>query len=159
MIKEKDEWGQLNPQNEFIVKDYLKSIKQNNCNCYMITISRDDEYPERSVIFYDNIIDAVNVYNSYIDWGFAKSYLNVKLYEPNGNVHEKVLKRPPGIDSVFMRKEYVDIQEAILQIKNKINETEYNDFVFKIAKIFSRDNMRFNTSKFLKKLIGDDFVE
>jgi hypothetical protein len=156
MIKEKDEWGQLNPQNEFIVQDYLKSVKEKTCSCYMITISRDDEYPERSVIFYDNIIDAVNVYNSYIDWGFAKSHLTIRMYEPNGNVHTKIFKRPPGIDSVFMRKEYIEIQEAILQLKNKLNDTDYQNFVFKIAKVFSRDNMRFNPSRFIKNLIGDE---
>jgi hypothetical protein len=33
----------------------------------MITVARDGEQPVRSIIFYDNALDAVSVFNSYKD--------------------------------------------------------------------------------------------
>jgi hypothetical protein len=33
----------------------------------MLTVARDGEDPVRSVVFYDSALDAVKVYNSYID--------------------------------------------------------------------------------------------
>jgi hypothetical protein len=148
LIRERDEWGRLNLKNADIVKEYLQSVDDNQCESYMITISRDGEYPERSVIFYKSAIDAVKVYESYKDWGFAKKYLTVKLYEPNGNVNEKILKRPPGIDPRFKRKEYIQISKIIKKLKEKTEKESYDKFVIEIARIFSRDNPRFDENRF-----------
>jgi hypothetical protein len=148
LIRDRDEWGQLNLKNAEIVQGYLESIRDNQCRTYMITITRDGESPERSVIFYDSAIEAVNVYESYQDWGFAKHYLTVRLYEPNGKINEKILKRPPGIDPRFMRKEYIQVSEIIKQLKDKTDKEEYEKLVINIARIFSKDNPRFDENRF-----------
>lgn len=152
IIRDRDEWGELNLKNAEIVQGYLESIKNKSCSHYMITITRDGESPERSVIFYDSAIEAVNVYESYQDWGFAKKYLTVRLYEPNGKINEKILKRPPGIDPRFMRKEYIQISEIIKQIKDKTEKESYEKFVISIARIFSKDNPRFDEKRFFNNV-------
>lgn len=152
LIRERDEWGQLNLKNAEIVQGYLDSICDNQCKTYMITITRDGESPERSVIFYDSAIEAVSVYESYQDWGFAKHYLTVRLYEPNGKINEKILKRPPGIDPRFMRKEYIQVSEIIKQLKDKTENEAYEKFVIGIARIFSKDNPRFDENRFFNNV-------
>lgn len=148
LVRERNEWGMLNLKNAEIVNNYLADVSSNTCRYYMITITRDGESPERSVIFYDNALDAATVYESYKDWGFAKHFLTVRLYEPNGKIHEKILKRPPGIDPRFMRKEYIEISEIIKQIKDKTEKDAYEKFVIDIARLFSRDNPRFDEQRF-----------
>lgn len=152
LIRDRDEWGTLNLKNAEIVEGYLNSINNKTCSHYMITIARDGESPERSVIFYDTAIEAVKVYESYKDWGFAKNYLTVRLYEPNGKINEKILKRPPGIDPRFMRKEYIQISEIIKELKDKTEKEAYERFVIKISKIFSKDNPRFDEIRFFNNV-------
>lgn len=152
LIRERDEWGTLNLKNGKIVEDYMKDVVNNECRYYMITITRDGESPERSVIFYDNAPEAVEVYESYKDWGFAKHYLTVKLYEPTGKISSKVLKRPPGIDPRFMRKEYIQISEVIKELKDKTEKDAYEKFVIKIARIFAKDNPRFDEKRFFENV-------
>lgn len=148
LLRERDEWGTLNLKNAEIVKNYLNDVSNNECRYYMITITRDGESPERSVIFYDNAIEATKVYESYQDWGFSKYFLTVRLYEPNGKIHEKILKRPPGIDPRFMRKEYIEISEIIRELKDKTDKDAYEKFVINIARLFSKDNPRFDEQRF-----------
>ena len=42
---------------------------------------------------YDNALEAVNVYNSFIDYGFAHQYRTINLSEPNGKMHTKIFYR------------------------------------------------------------------
>jgi len=86
---------QLNPEHFDVVINFLKTNSQINPH-YMITISRDGESPARSIYHFPNAIEAVENYNKYTDWGFAKNYLTVTLYGPGGKLSEKVLKRPLG---------------------------------------------------------------
>jgi hypothetical protein len=148
----RDEWGQLNPENERILKDYIKGVQEKNVNHYIISISRDGENPPRSIISYDNAIDAVRVYDSYLDWGFAKNYLKVTLYEPSGRVSEKIIKRPPGIDPVFMRSVYIEVSDVLKNIKNHLDIRIYEELALQICRIFSKDNQRFDSERFFKNL-------
>lgn len=150
--KEKDVWGSLNPTNEGLVDKYIEDVRNNSASCYMITISRDGEYPERSVIFYEDAITAANVFNSYKDWGFAKEFLTVKMYEPTGKIHEKVMKRPMGLESTFFRQQYIEFSKLIANIKDKTDPEIYEKFVIEVAKIFSKDNMRFDEERFFKNV-------
>ena len=50
-----------------------------------------DSNPERSWTGrYDNALEAVNVYNSMVDYGFAQEYRTINLSEPNGKMHTKI---------------------------------------------------------------------
>jgi hypothetical protein len=144
----RDEWGELNLKNRDIVNDYIKKSQNKENQHYMLTISRDGEEPVRSVIFYDNAIDAVSVYNSYTDWGFAKEFLTVTLYEPNGQKQEKILKRPPGIEAAFMRSQYIEMAKILLGIKNSMPKNKYEELVINIANLFAIDNKRFDEKRF-----------
>lgn len=126
----------------------IKKYKENPENNYMLTIARDGETPERSVYIFNNCLDAVNGYNSYTDWGFAKEYLTVSLYEPNGNVFTKILKRPPAGECVFVREQYYKIAKILLSIKGQLEEDSYAKLIKEIAKIFSMDNWRFDPVRF-----------
>lgn len=146
----RDEWGELNPINKKIVEDYLEEIKTKRNNSFMLTIARDGEDPVRSVIFHDNAIDAAKVYNSYTDWGFAKNFLTVTLYEPNGKIHQKVLKRQPGYEASFMRRNYLDIANTLFEYKNQIEADVFDELVKNISRVFSQDNVRFDEVRFLE---------
>jgi hypothetical protein len=76
--------------------------------------------------------------------------LTVKLYEPNGIVHEKTLKRLSGVESSFMRENYIDIAKVILLIKDFLPEQEYKNFVYDVAYIFAKDNKRFDEKRFFE---------
>lgn len=145
----RDEWGELNHTNKKIVKDYLEEIKEHKNDSFMLTIARDGEDPVRSVIFYDNALDASKVYNAYQDWGFAKNFLTVTLYEPNGKIHKKVLKRQPGYEATFMRKNYYDIAKILYEAKDNILEETFEDLVKNISRVFSHDNPRFDPERFV----------
>lgn len=148
----RDEWGQLNPENERILNEYVKGVQERTVGHYIISISRDGENPPRSIISYDNAIDAVRVYDSYVDWGFAKNFLKVTLYEPSGKVSEKIIKRPPGIDPVFMRSTYIEVSDALKNIKNHLDVRIYEELALQIGRIFSKDNQRFDSERFFKNL-------
>jgi len=144
-----DEWGELNSTNKKAVDEYLKRIEEKQSVGFMLTVARDGEDPVRSVVFYDSALDAVKVYNSYIDWGFAKNFLTVTLYEPTGKIHQKILKREPGYEASFMRKNYLEIADILFQYKNKIKEETFEELVKNISRIFAKDNVRFDQERFL----------
>lgn len=152
---------QLNPQHTDIVDQFLKQNAGINTH-YMITIARDGESPARSIYHYHNIIDAVNGYNKYTDWGFAKEYLTVTLYGPGGLLDQKVLKRSPGGtqgDCTFIREDYIRAEKIILGYKNKINKEDYTSLVKDFAGLFSRDNIRFDVSRFFKECQIEEVFE
>lgn len=152
---------QLNPQHSDIINDFLKENSKINQH-YMITIARDGESPARSIYHYHNIIDAVSSYNKYTDWGFAKEYLTVTLYGPGGKLDQKILKRSSGGtqgDCTFIREDYIKAEKIIVNYKNKINIEDYSNLVKDFAGLFSRDNIRFDVSRFFKECQIEEVFE
>jgi hypothetical protein len=138
----------LNNKNFDMVNDYLS--RPVSSNCYMLTIARDGEEPVRSIYNFKDAITASEAYNRYTDWGFAKEYLTVKLYEPTGIIHEKVLRRPPAGECVFVRDSYIKASNLLLSIKDKITKDGYIQLVEEFAIMFSQDNVRFDVERFFK---------
>jgi len=143
---------QLKTNHADIVNEYIINAKAQKVSHYIITVSRDGESPVRSIISYDNVIDAVSGYEMYQDAGFAKSYLTVSLYEPSGKVNTKVLKRNQAGDPSFVRQNYIDVTDALLQIKNKLSEKDFEILCNKIGTSFGKDNWRFNLERFFDNL-------
>lgn len=134
-----------------MVEDFRAQVRDRTADAYMLTIARDGESPARSIYFYDNAIEAAAGYEEYFDWGFAKDFLTVVLYEPNGKVHEKVLKRPRGGECTFVRDDYIEATAIFSFVKASIPEDTYNHLVFEFAKMFSKDNQRFDHERFLAR--------
>lgn len=149
--------GQLKNEHVDVVANYIKDVERKNATSYMLTISRDGESPVRTIIFYDNVIDASEAYNMYKDWGFAKQYLTVTLYEPSGKVNQKVFKRNQAGDPTFLRQNYYDVSDALKEIKVFLDKDVYEKTCLKIATSFAKDNWRFNPERFLSEL-GVDVV-
>lgn len=142
----------LNNQNSLMVDEFRQRVAAGKGDSYMLTIARDGESPVRSIYFYDNAVDASKGYEAYQDWGFAKDFLTVELYEPTGRVHSKVLRRPRGGECVFHREQYHQITEILGNIADKVQQDDYNYLVLELAKLFSRDNQRFNEERFLQNV-------
>jgi len=147
--------GQLKQEHHDVVKDYLDAVKSKKGNSYMLTIARDGEEPARSIIFFPNAIEAAEAYNMYNDWGFAKQYLTVTLYEPNGIVNKKVFKRNQAGDPTFLRQNYYEISDALKSIKPHLDKELYEQTCLKVATSFAKDNWRFNPERFLSELEVD----
>lgn len=143
---------QLKDEHLDMVLQYTNEVNNKTATSYMLTIARDGEEPVRTIIFYDNAIDAAEAYNKYIDWGFARNYLTVHLYEPSGKINKKVLKRNQAGESTFVRQDYIDMEDVLLSFKNKIEPDIYDNLVFKIMNIFAKDSWRFNPERFLSIL-------
>lgn len=151
--------GQLKPQHSDIVNEYLENVKSKKANAYMLTISRDGEDPVRTIIFYNNSIEAAEAYNMYNDWGFAKQYLTVTLYEPNGVVNQKVFKRNQAGDPTFLRQNYYDFSSILKELKPYLEKEIYEKAAIKAATSFAKDNWRFNPERFLNDLEIDKKIE
>jgi hypothetical protein len=143
---------ELNLTHVDMVQEFKNKAATGTADSYMLTIARDGESPVRSIYFYDNAIDAATGYEAYQDWGFAKDFLTVELYEPTGRVHSKVLRRPRGGECVFVRQDYYDAAEIIKKLNGKIAEDQYNYLAYEFGKLFSKDNQRFNHGRFLENL-------
>jgi hypothetical protein len=144
--------NELRPSHSDIVDEYVKNCKNGLVGHYMITVSRDGEYPVRSIISFDNIEQALEGYEMYQDAGFAKDYLTVSLYQPSGNTLTKVLKRNHAGDPSFVRQNYIDTVDALHKVKDKLDKKDYEDLCIKIVTSFAKDNWRFNPDRFLKQL-------
>lgn len=142
--------NELKPEHEDMVKKYLESIKNKQNNSYMLTVARDGEYPDRTIIFFQDAIEAAEAYGMYNDWGFAKNYLTVRLYEPSGKINEKIFKRNQAGEPTFLRQNYIEMAEILNEIKSLINKDIYENVCLKIAASFSKDNWRFDADRFLK---------
>jgi len=142
----------LKPEHIDMVEQYLKSVKDKSSNAYMLTIARDGEDPVRTIIFYQNAIEAAEAYNMYNDWGFAKQYLTVKLYEPSGKINEKVFKRNQAGDPTFLRQNYVDISNVLIALKPLLEESVYQKACIDVCTSFAKDNWRFDPERFLNNL-------
>lgn len=132
-----------------MVEEYIKTVNDKTQTSYMLTVARDGESPVRTIIYYSNSIEAAEAYNKYVDWGFARNFLTVRLYEPNGVINEKVLKRNQAGECTFVRQDYIDFENILLSLKDKINIDVYEDLVFQVMKVFAKDNWRFNPERFL----------
>ena len=60
---------------------------------YSVTSTNDSESAPKWVGRYANALDAVNVFNSFSDYGDAKEYRVVNLSEPSGKMHTKTFYR------------------------------------------------------------------
>lgn len=148
--------SELNTGHIDMVQDYKNRVSNKTADSYMLTIARDGESPVRSIYFYGDAIDAANGYNAYTDWGFARDFLTVELYEPTGRVHSKVLRRPRGGECVFERSQYYAAADILRSrrplVGATITEETYNYLVYEFAKLFSKDNQRFQADRFLTDL-------
>lgn len=45
---------------------------------------------------FDNALEAVNCYNSFVDHGFCLDQRIITLVEPNGKIHTKMFRYPVG---------------------------------------------------------------
>jgi hypothetical protein len=126
---------------------------------YRVTIFRDDEVQARSIYRYDNVIDAVNCYNRYTDWGFAKNYLRVVLSGEKEQYGEKILRRPSGGECTFIREDYVKAQKILLSYKDKMKYEDYQSLIKNFAELFSRDNIRFDVSRFFRECQCEEVSE
>ena len=60
---------------------------------YSVTSTNDSATSPNWVGRYANALDAVNVFNSFIDYGDANEYRVVNLSEPSGKMHTKTFYR------------------------------------------------------------------
>lgn len=142
--------GDLNNAHVDMVQEFKNRVAAGKGDSYMLTIARDGESPARSIYFYGDAIDAATGYAAYKDWGFAKDFLTVELYEPTGRVHSKVLRRPRGGECVFHREQYYKISEILNKASGATSEEMHNYVAYEFAKLLSKDNQRFNMERFLE---------
>lgn len=134
------------------LNEYIQNVKDKRVEHYIITVSRDEETPPRSLISFYTRKEALEGYEKYQDAGFAEQILTVSLYEPSGKINTKILKRNHAGDPSFVRQNYIDTVEALHEIKDKLNQKDYEDLCVKIVTSFAKDNWRFNADRFLKQL-------
>ena len=60
---------------------------------YSVTCTNDSNAKADWIGRYDNALDAVKVYLSFIDHGMALEYRTVNLSEPSGKMHTQVFYR------------------------------------------------------------------
>jgi len=60
---------------------------------YSVTTTNDSNTSPDWVGRYSDALSAVEVYQKFIDHGFALEYRTVNLSEPNGKMHTKILYR------------------------------------------------------------------
>lgn len=143
---------ELKSQHIDMVQDYRNRVAARTADSYMLTVARDGESPARSIYFYGDAIDAATGYEAYTDWGFARDFLTVELHEPTGKVHSKVLRRPRGGECVFHREQYYKATVILSETWSKMDTDSYNKLVYEFAKLFSKDNQRFQVDRFLTEL-------
>lgn len=141
--------NELKPEHADRVLEFVEQNKNIRAS-YMLTIARDGESPVRSIYHFDNAIDAAQAYGRYNDWGFAKDFLTVSLYEPGGKNTTKVLKRPKAGECVFVKADYIEAEKILLSTKEHLPEENYTNLIKGFAGLFSRDNIRFDVSRFFK---------
>ena len=156
--------SELNPEHISRVDQFLKDNPNNTDQRphYMLTVARDGESPPRSIYHYDGPLEVSDAYNKYTDWGFAKEYLTVTVYGPGGQLEQKVLRRSSGGtqgDCTFVREDYIKAENIILKHKGDMQEDKYKSLVKDFAGLFSRDNIRFDVSRFFKATECEEVFE
>jgi hypothetical protein len=132
-----------------VIQNYISGKRESE---YMLTISRDGVYPVTSIYHFGDAISAAEAYSRYDNFGFSKNFLEVRLYEPNGNIHTKKLRRPPAGECTYVKQNYIDSSQLIKSFKNTISEEDYSRMVEGFALIFSQDNIRFSSERFFEDL-------
>ena len=153
--------SELKSEHFSVVDDFLKANSGGSTH-YMLTIARDGESPARSIYHYNSPIDVTEAYNKYTDWGFAKEYLTVTMYGPGGQLAKKVNRRSSGGtqgDCTFVREDYIKAEKIILKYKEHVAEDKYKSLVKDFAELFSRDNIRFDVSRFFKETECEEVFE
>jgi hypothetical protein len=153
--------SELKSEHFSVVDDFLKANSGGSTH-YMLTIARDGESPARSIYHYNSPIDVTEAYNKYTDWGFAKEYLTVTMYGPGGQLAQKVNRRSSGGtqgDCTFVREDYIKAEKIILKYKEHVEEDKYKSLVKDFAELFSRDNIRFDVSRFFKETECEEVFE
>ena len=140
----------LRPEHSDIVEQFIQQHKSENYS-FMLTVARDGEEPARSIYNFSDAVTAAEAFSRYEDWGFAKQYLTVRLYEPNGNIQEKILQRPPAGECSFIRQNYIDAANLLLDVKKDISQPTYEKIVGGMALIFFYDIPRFDEKRFFNQ--------
>jgi len=60
---------------------------------YSVTMTNDNDTKPTWVGRYSDALSAVEVYQKFVDHGFANEYRTVNLSEPSGKMHTKILYR------------------------------------------------------------------
>jgi hypothetical protein len=60
---------------------------------YSVTTTNDNDTKPSWVGRYSDALSAVEVYQRFVDHGFANEYRTVNLSEPSGKMHTKILYR------------------------------------------------------------------
>ena len=60
---------------------------------YSVTVTYDSAPQPKWVGRYSDALSAVEVYQKFIDHGFANEYATVNLSEPSGKMHTKIIDR------------------------------------------------------------------
>jgi hypothetical protein len=141
----------LNESTSKFMQQYINDLKNKNTHEYVLTVIRDDKEIQTAIAF-GNAKEAIQGYEKYQDYGFAKNNLTVTLYEPNGIIHSKNFKRNQAGDPTFVRKNYYDTIELLKSIRDKTTPEVYDELVSGFANIFTEDNWRFNPDRFLEDL-------
>ena len=153
---------QLDKTHFQVVDEFLEASKD-QFDKYMLTVARDGESPVRSIREFNNAVDAVNVYNSYTDWGFAKEYLTVCLYQPGGFMSEKVLRRVhiggASGDCTFIKDDYIKAAQILLDYKDTLEYPVYQQLIKEFAALFSKDNIRFDVTRFFNAAECEEVFE
>ena len=149
---------ELKPEHADIVNDYLKNARHQGYS-FMLTIARDGESPARSIYHFGDAVTASEAYSRYDNFGFAKEFLTVSLYEPSGKIHTKILNRPPAGECSYVKKNYIEAANLLKSFKNDLTEDQYIGLVKGFALIFSQDNIRFNSSRFFEDCNCEEVVE
>ena len=143
------------PHHADIIQKFLNDDKSG----FMLTISRDGESPARSIYHFSDALTAVEAYNRYDNFGFAKDFLTVSLYEPDNRMHTKVLKRPPAGECSYVKKNYVEAADLLKSFKKELTDQQYTRLVKGFALIFAQDNIRFNPSRFFQDANCEEVTE
>jgi hypothetical protein len=61
---------------------------------YIFQLSASSDGAVTYTKMFNNALDAVRVYNSFVDYGFARYEREIVLVEPNGKVHTKIFQVP-----------------------------------------------------------------
>ena len=65
----------------------------NNEYLYSVTVTYDSAPIPKWVGRYSDALSAVEVYQRFVDVGFANEYVTVNLSEPTGKMHTKIIDR------------------------------------------------------------------
>ena len=60
---------------------------------YSVTTTNDSETKPNWIGRYSDALSAVEVYQRFVDVGFANEYVTVNLSEPSGKMHTKIIDR------------------------------------------------------------------